>query len=74
MGTIISGVIYGGKPRWESVSLWGKETNCSIQLTMKTGFYLYTERLDRNKNWGGAGVPSEAERIEALVVPEAPVA
>ena len=49
----LSGIIYEGKLQREWVSLWGKEINCSIQLTMKTGFYSYTERHDRNRNKSG---------------------
>jgi hypothetical protein len=33
---------------------------------MKTGFYLYTERLDRNRNRSVAGVTRVAKRIKAL--------
>jgi hypothetical protein len=37
---------------------------------MKSGFYLYIERLDRNRNPRVAGAPRIAERIRALAEPE----
>jgi hypothetical protein len=38
---------------------------------MKTGFYLCTERPDRNGNQRGAGAPSAAETVEVLALPVA---